>query len=47
MDCFHNTLDLNGVWGGGTFANATTSIPDMLGPGAGGAALGAVGFLSR
>lgn len=47
MDCFHNTLDLGGVWGGGTFANATTNIPDMLGPGAGGVALGAVGFMSR
>ncbi|WP_324254522.1 T6SS effector phospholipase Tle3 domain-containing protein [Ewingella americana] len=47
MDCFHNTLDLKGVWGGGTFANATTNIPDMLGPGAGGATLGVVGFLSR
>ena len=47
MDCFHNTLDLSGVWGGGTFANATTTIPDMLGPGAGGLSLGFVGFLSR
>jgi hypothetical protein len=47
MDCFHNTLDLGGVWGGGTFANATTNIPDMLGPGAGGVSLGAVGFMSR
>ncbi|SFT46113.1 Protein of unknown function [Kosakonia arachidis] len=47
MDCFHNTLDVNNVWGGGTFANATTNIPDMLGPGAGGAALGIVGFMSR
>ncbi|MGS3449179.1 DUF3274 domain-containing protein [Klebsiella electrica] len=47
MDCFHNTLDLSGVWGGGTFANATTNIPDMLGPGAGGPSLGFVGFLSR
>ncbi|PLR31780.1 T6SS effector phospholipase Tle3 domain-containing protein [Chimaeribacter arupi] len=47
MDCFHNTLDPSGVWGGGTFANATTAIPDMLGPGAGGLSLGVVGFLSR
>lgn len=47
LDCFHNSLDPRGVWGGGTFANATTNIPDMLGPGAGGKALAAVGFFSR
>lgn len=45
-DNFGNVLEANFAKGGGTFANATTTIPDMLGPGAGGAALGAVGFLS-
>lgn len=43
-DNFGNALDANFAKGGGTFANATTNIPDMLGPGAGGAALSAVGF---
>ena len=45
-DNFGNVLETNYSKGGGTFANATTTIPDMLGPGAGGAALGAAGFLS-
>ncbi|MDK9363313.1 MULTISPECIES: T6SS effector phospholipase Tle3 domain-containing protein [Lelliottia] len=45
-DNFGNALEANFAKGGGTFANATTNIPDMLGPGAGGAALGAAGFLS-
>ncbi|MER0126984.1 T6SS effector phospholipase Tle3 domain-containing protein [Franconibacter daqui] len=45
-DCYGNTLDTNFAKNGGTFANATTSIPDMLGPGAGGAALAAAGFIS-
>ncbi|MDI6463773.1 hypothetical protein QL216_09050, partial [Cronobacter turicensis] len=43
-DNFRNTLDVNFAKGGGTFANATTSIPDMLGPGAGGAVVAAAGF---
>ncbi|EQC2549485.1 T6SS effector phospholipase Tle3 domain-containing protein [Enterobacter sichuanensis] len=43
-DNFKNALDTNFAKGGGTFANATTNIPDMLGPGAGGAALAAAGF---
>jgi hypothetical protein len=34
-DNFGNALDVNYAKGGGTFANATTNIPDMLGPGAG------------
>ncbi|EOF5100580.1 DUF4150 domain-containing protein [Salmonella enterica] len=33
--------------GGGTFANATTNIPDMFGPGANGVALDLVGEFSR
>ncbi|HDS6853856.1 MULTISPECIES: DUF3274 domain-containing protein [unclassified Enterobacter] len=43
-DNFKNALDTNFAKGGGTFANATTNIPDMLGPGAGGIALAAAGF---
>lgn len=43
-DNWNNALDMNFAKGGGTFANATTSIPDMLGPGAGGAAVAAAGF---
>ncbi|KAA1061229.1 T6SS effector phospholipase Tle3 domain-containing protein [Enterobacter mori] len=43
-DNFKNALDTNFAKGGGTFANATTNIPDMLGPGAGGVALAAAGF---
>ena len=42
-DNWNNALDMNFAKGGGTFANATTSIPDMLGPGAGGAAVAAAG----
>ncbi|MEH3773573.1 DUF3274 domain-containing protein [Enterobacter asburiae] len=45
-DNFGNALEANFAKGGGTFANATTNIPDMLGPGAGGAALAAAGFAS-
>ncbi|HDC4533159.1 TPA: DUF3274 domain-containing protein [Enterobacter asburiae] len=45
-DNFGNALDTNFAKGGGTFANATTNIPDMLGPGAGGVALAAAGFAS-
>ncbi|WP_052250290.1 hypothetical protein [Enterobacter sp. Bisph1] len=47
IDNFHNWLDPNGVKGGGTFANATTSIPDMLGPGANGLMLYLTGIASR
>jgi hypothetical protein len=43
-DSFKNALDANFAKNGGTFANATTSIPDMLGPGSGGAVLAPVGF---
>ena len=43
-DSFKNALDANFAKNGGTFANATTSIPDMLGPGAGGAVLAPSGF---
>jgi hypothetical protein len=43
-DNWNNALDMNFAKGGGTFANATTSIPDMLGPGAGGAAVAAAGL---
>ncbi|MFJ3457133.1 DUF3274 domain-containing protein [Scandinavium goeteborgense] len=43
-DNLKNGLDVNFAKGGGTFANATTCIPDMLGPGAGGVALAAAGF---
>ncbi|WP_368525230.1 T6SS effector phospholipase Tle3 domain-containing protein [Enterobacter asburiae] len=45
-DCFKNALDINFAKGGGTFANATTSIPDMLGPGAGGVVVAATGFMT-
>ncbi|WP_029593259.1 effector protein Tle3 domain-containing protein [Franconibacter pulveris] len=45
-DNFGNALDANFAKGGGTFANATTNIPDMLGPGAGGFGVAAAGFLS-
>lgn len=43
-DNFGNVLDDVFAKGGGTFANATTNIPDMLGPGSGGLANGAAGF---
>lgn len=45
-DNFKNALDTNFAKGGGTFANATTTIPDMLGPGAGGAAVAVAGFMT-
>ncbi|HDH0696790.1 TPA: DUF3274 domain-containing protein [Klebsiella aerogenes] len=45
-DNFGNALDANFAKGGGTFANATTTIPDMLGPGAGGLGMAAAGFAS-
>ncbi|EAO2688010.1 DUF4150 domain-containing protein [Salmonella enterica] len=48
IDNLNNWLDKPAyAKGGGTFANATTSIPDMFGPGANGAALDIVGALSR
>ena len=45
-DNFGNALDVNYAKGGGTFANATTNIPDMLGPGAGGFATSAAGIIT-
>ncbi|MEB5750483.1 DUF3274 domain-containing protein [Leclercia adecarboxylata] len=45
-DNFKNALDMHFAKGGGTFANATTTIPDMLGPGAGGFGVAAAGFAS-
>lgn len=45
-DNLGNALDVNFAKGGGTFANATTTIPDMLGPGAGGAVVQAAGFFT-
>lgn len=45
-DNFGNVLDDCYAKGGGTFANATTNIPDMLGPGADGLALAAAGHAS-
>lgn len=45
-DNFGNALDVNYAKGGGTFANATTNIPDMLGPGAGGLATSAAGIIT-
>ncbi|WP_310608897.1 T6SS effector phospholipase Tle3 domain-containing protein [Buttiauxella brennerae] len=43
-DNLKNVLDVNYAKNGGTFANATTNIPDMLGPGSGGPLMGAIGF---
>lgn len=43
-DSFKNTLDVNFAQNGGTFANATTNIPDMLGPGSNGLVVAAAGF---
>ncbi|MDU4841182.1 MAG: DUF3274 domain-containing protein [Leclercia adecarboxylata] len=45
-DNFKNVLDTHFSKNGGTFANATTTIPDMLGPGAGGFGVAAAGFAS-
>ena len=45
-DNFGNVLDDVYAKGGGTFANATTTIPDMLGPGSGGPANATAGFAS-
>ncbi|MDO6408981.1 SGNH/GDSL hydrolase family protein, partial [Pantoea phytobeneficialis] len=46
-DNYGNVLDLAVAKGGGTFANATTCIPDMLGPGANGGAIWMAGVYSR
>lgn len=43
-DCFKNALDSHFAKNGGTFANATTNIPDMLGPGSNGMVVAAAGF---
>jgi len=43
-DSFKNALDTQFAKNGGTFANATTNIPDMLGPGSSGAIVAAAGF---
>lgn len=45
-DNLKNALDAHFAKNGGTFANATTTIPDMLGPGAGGFGVAAAGFAS-
>jgi len=42
IDNLNNWLDPLSAKGGGTFANATTNIPDMFGPGAAGKILAAV-----
>lgn len=46
-DNFGNVLNLAVAKNGGTFANATTCIPDMLGPGANGGATWMAGIYSR
>ena len=47
IDNYRNWLDPAGVKGGGMFANATTSIPDMFGPGMAGWTTAAAGVVSR
>lgn len=47
IDNLNNWLDPGFAKGGGTFANATTNIPDMFGPGANGVALEIIGKFSR
>lgn len=47
IDNFSNWLDPAGVKGGGLFANATTNIPDMFGPGMAGWTTSMVGGISR
>ncbi|WP_313065387.1 T6SS effector phospholipase Tle3 domain-containing protein [Achromobacter animicus] len=42
LDRFGNRLDKDGIKQGGMFANATTNIPDMFGPGFSGRLLGAM-----
>lgn len=46
-DNYGNVLNLAAAKNGGTFANATTCIPDMLGPGANGGAIWMAGIYSR
>ncbi|ADU71310.1 DUF3274 domain-containing protein [Pantoea sp. At-9b] len=46
-DNYGNVLNLAAAKNGGTFANATTCIPDMLGPGANGGAIWMAGVYSR
>lgn len=46
-DNYGNVLNLAAAKNGGTFANATTCIPDMLGPGANGGATWMAGIYSR
>ncbi|WP_152081009.1 T6SS effector phospholipase Tle3 domain-containing protein [Enterobacter oligotrophicus] len=46
-DNFANALDENYAKGGGVFANATTCIPDMLGPGSAGLSYDLVAKMSR
>ncbi|SQI33859.1 Protein of uncharacterised function (DUF3274) [Leminorella richardii] len=46
-DQFFNYLDSNKIKNGGLFANATTNIPDMYGPGSGGIALYLAKWYSR
>ncbi|MFO6300372.1 T6SS effector phospholipase Tle3 domain-containing protein [Rahnella selenatireducens] len=43
-DSFKNALDPHYAKNGGTFANATTNIPDMLGPGSNGLVVASIGF---
>lgn len=45
IDNLNNWLDASSAKGGGTFANATTNIPDMFGPGARGLILAVIGKL--
>lgn len=45
IDNLNNWLDPLSAKGGGTFANATTNIPDMFGPGAAGPILAMIGKL--
>lgn len=47
IDNYANWLDPAKSKGGGTFANATTNIPDMFGPGGTGWTMGLAGFISR
>lgn len=47
IDNYANWLDPAKSKGGGTFANATTNIPDMFGPGGTGWTMTAAGWVSR
>lgn len=46
IDSLNNWLDPTYAKGGGTFANATTNIPDMFGPGTAGKLLETVGLVN-